>query len=1392
LREAHEEYDSAANGDGAPSAVSPAGGKSQPVSSGRGSGSAASEPDWAVDFDAQQAERERKLAWDTRRAREDALAAKLEGVRRDEDAEDAERRRREAAAAAAAAAKGGDGAAASDRQSSAAAVPAAAAVTDRKRSRAPKPPAGPAAAGGSGGDDEFLLEDKPLDDDSDGGGKGGRRGRRGSNGGAHESRDTLRAMSLADQLRAERDAEGGGSGPPGQRLLLMGDGDGNSKADGSNGSGSLLDDPSYVRPKLYFVSRTHSQVAQFVRELGLTEFAGRLRVVALGGRRQLCVNDDVLRLGSDGAINERCLELQDAVRKKAAAAAAAPSTAAASGKDGAAAAGAGSDADDGDSGGGGTKRPRSAATAAVAGDGADAAGNRRRGGGACGCPFLSTPAASEAQTLFRDRLLATGRDIEDAAALGRRMGTCAYYGSRRSVAQAHIVAMPYTTLLHAGTRDAMGLDLAGSVVVVDEAHNIIDALNGMHSVSVSLPALAAAHAQVAAYLERYRGRLSPDNLWLCTQLTDVLSALVRWLRGGAPTARPGGRKPAAAGAASAPAVATSSDPLAAPAPAVEPTTSPSAAAAATIAATTSVAAPPSQLPPPPPPPPRSTIQPVSDFLYACGCDNVNLFRLVGYVERSQLLRKLRGFTEAGLAAAAAAVTVPPTAAPPPSAPGGGEVAIHPRARASATTAPPSSSSVGSLSAAAAPGAAASASAPSTHGASSSNTSLPASAAAASSNSATGPSGSSQQPGGGGAAPPPLAFNISSVTALQTAHAFLTALTNADGDGRVVVDRGEGYRASGGGGPRQHQQQVPGAPAAPPSLKFVMLNPAVHFRRVVDSARSVILAGGTMQPVGEVSAQLFGHLPPSRVHLFSCGHIIPRDHLLPLAVGRSPSGPAWDFRYASRRDGRQMDDLGRALLNLVSLVPAGVVVFLPSYDFERALLEHWGQPAPPPPPVAGGVAAGSAAAATGGISTSPSSSAPARVKPSPPPGGAASSTSPRLPGSAANIISPGGGSRRARAAAAAGVAAITGTVPAIVAPSGGGRGGGGSSSSSSAAGGGGGALVDVAGLRVAPTSILAQLAKRKVVFREPKSSADLERTLREYAAAATAPGNWPAAAGGSAPGTPTAPGKGGAAAAAAAAAAGSSSSSAPAGRTGALLFSVIGGKMSEGINFSDDLARCVVVVGLPFPNPTDPELRERMAYLDRTLGTAPPATGSGAGASSSSSSSAQQQQQPAAQLSAGTEYYENLCMKAVNQSIGEGGARDARAGGSDTCGKWSRRPGFHPSPPPRSPSSAALPMPPFPPARRTLDPTRARLCGDPAAGRAVRHVAAHPAQAAGLDRRQARRPQRAVAGRAGVGGRLLPRQARHARRRRRRRVRGDCRTCVLECMRTAAASRTTAT
>lgn len=81
----------------------------------------------------------------------------------------------------------------------------------------------------------------------------------------------------------------------------------------------------------------------------------------------------------------------------------------------------------------------------------------------------------------------------------------------------------------------------------------------------------------------------------------------------------------------------------------------------------------------------------------------------------------------------------------------------------------------------------------------------------------------------------------------------------------------------------------------------------------------------------------------------------------------------------------------------------------------------------------------------------------------------------------------------------------------------------------------------------------------------------------------------------------------------------------------MLFAVVGAKLSEGLNFADDLARAVVVVGLPYPNLASPELKERMEYVSKL--------------------SLKGSTELTANVDPATELYENLCMKAVNQSIG---------------------------------------------------------------------------------------------------------------------------------------------
>lgn len=62
---------------------------------------------------------------------------------------------------------------------------------------------------------------------------------------------------------------------------------------------------------------------------------------------------------------------------------------------------------------------------------------------------------------------------------------CPYYGSRRAVPAVDVVLAPYSSVLLPEARDSLGIQLQGSVVVFDEAHNLLDAINGAHSTAVS-------------------------------------------------------------------------------------------------------------------------------------------------------------------------------------------------------------------------------------------------------------------------------------------------------------------------------------------------------------------------------------------------------------------------------------------------------------------------------------------------------------------------------------------------------------------------------------------------------------------------------------------------------------------------------------------------------------------------------------------------------------------------------------------------------------------------------------------------------------------------------------------------------------------------------------------
>lgn len=55
----------------------------------------------------------------------------------------------------------------------------------------------------------------------------------------------------------------------------------------------LGDEEDGARLKIYFCSRTHSQLSQFIKELRKTTFSSELMVVCLGSRKNFCINEGI-------------------------------------------------------------------------------------------------------------------------------------------------------------------------------------------------------------------------------------------------------------------------------------------------------------------------------------------------------------------------------------------------------------------------------------------------------------------------------------------------------------------------------------------------------------------------------------------------------------------------------------------------------------------------------------------------------------------------------------------------------------------------------------------------------------------------------------------------------------------------------------------------------------------------------------------------------------------------------------------------------------------------------------------------------------------------------------------------------------------------------------------
>ncbi|XP_077573779.1 regulator of telomere elongation helicase 1 isoform X2 [Stigmatopora nigra] len=115
-------------------------------------------------------------------------------------------------------------------------------------------------------------------------------------------------------------------------------------------------------------------------------------------------------------------------------------------------------------------------------------------------------------------------DIEDLIQFGVQHRACPYYLSRHLKDQADIIFAPYNYLLDAKIRKAHGIELNGSVIILDEAHNVEKTCEEANSFDIKPYDLASASEALTKLLNDHaeQAYMGEENLYgLKTDIKDI-------------------------------------------------------------------------------------------------------------------------------------------------------------------------------------------------------------------------------------------------------------------------------------------------------------------------------------------------------------------------------------------------------------------------------------------------------------------------------------------------------------------------------------------------------------------------------------------------------------------------------------------------------------------------------------------------------------------------------------------------------------------------------------------------------------------------------------------------------------------------------------------------------
>ncbi|XP_009362870.2 Fanconi anemia group J protein homolog isoform X1 [Pyrus x bretschneideri] len=112
-------------------------------------------------------------------------------------------------------------------------------------------------------------------------------------------------------------------------------------------------------------------------------------------------------------------------------------------------------------------------------------------------------------------------DIEDLVKVGKSVKGCSYYAARSLSDDAELVFCPYNYIINPVIRGAMEVDIKGSIVVLDEAHNIEDVARDAGSVDIDEDILH----KVQIELEQ----LCPVDVLVYQPLYETIQGLISWI-----------------------------------------------------------------------------------------------------------------------------------------------------------------------------------------------------------------------------------------------------------------------------------------------------------------------------------------------------------------------------------------------------------------------------------------------------------------------------------------------------------------------------------------------------------------------------------------------------------------------------------------------------------------------------------------------------------------------------------------------------------------------------------------------------------------------------------------------------------------------------------------------